>query len=62
MKRYQVILCACAFFLALGLVGSMDVAEAEAQAKVYERMVCKGHWPDYENRKPKCAGESGVQR
>jgi hypothetical protein len=54
MKRYQVILGACAFFLALGLVGSMDVAEAEAQAKVYNEMVCKGHWPDYEGRKPKC--------
>jgi len=54
MKRYQVILGACAFFLALGLVGSMDVAEAEAQAKVYEKMVCAGHWPDYEGRKPKC--------
>jgi len=55
MKRYQIILGACAFFIALGLVGSMDVAEAEAQAKFYERMVCEGHWPDYENRKPKCA-------
>jgi len=55
MKRYQIILGACAFFLALGLVGSMDVAEAEAQAKFYERMVCEGHWPDYESRKPKCA-------
>ena len=54
MKRYQIILGACAFFLALGLVGSMDVAEAEAQAKFYERMVCEGHWPDYENRKPIC--------
>jgi hypothetical protein len=54
MKRYQIILGACAFFFALGLVGSMDVAEAEAQAKFYERMVCAGHWPDYENRKPKC--------
>jgi len=56
MKRYKVILGACAFFFALGLVGSMDLAEAETQAKVYTDMVCAGHWPDYENRKPKCGG------
>lgn len=54
MKRYQVILGACAFFLALGLAGSGDFAEAESQVKVYEKMVCAGHWPDYEGRKPKC--------
>lgn len=54
MKRYQVILGVIAFFLALGLAGSGDIQEAEAQAKVYEKMVCAGHWPDYEGRKPKC--------
>ena len=54
MKRYQVILGVIAFFLALGLAGSGDIQEAEAQAAVYEKMVCAGHWPDYEGRKPKC--------
>lgn len=42
------------FFVAYGLVGSGDVAELEAQAKVYDEMVCAGHWPDYEGRKPEC--------
>lgn len=42
------------FFVAYGLVGSGDVAELEAQAKVYDEMVCAGHWPDYEERKPEC--------
>jgi hypothetical protein len=43
-----------AFFLALGLAGSGDVKEQEKIAEVYTEMVCKGHWPDYENRKPVC--------
>lgn len=42
------------FFVAYGLVGSGDVAELEAQAKFYDEMVCAGHWPDYEGRKPQC--------
>ena len=54
MKRYQIIILALAFLGALGFAGNGDVTEAEAQAKVYEKMVCAGHWPDYENKKPRC--------
>ena len=43
-----------ALLVGLGVAGSGDLEEAETQAKVYNDMVCAGHWPDYENRKPKC--------
>ena len=42
------------FILGLGLAGKGDLQEAQDQAKVYNEMVCAGHWPDYENRKPTC--------
>ena len=57
MKRYQIIILALAFLAALGFAGTGDVQEAEAQAKLYNKMVCAGHWPDYENRKPRCGDE-----
>lgn len=45
-------------FLALiavfGFVGSMDYEDAIAEHEHYEAMVCAGHWPDYDNRKPDC--------
>lgn len=40
--------------LGLGLAGSGDLQEAQDQALFYNEMVCKGHWPDYEQRRPKC--------
>lgn len=40
--------------LGLGLAGSGDLQEAQDQSRVYSEMVCAGHWPDYENRKPTC--------
>lgn len=54
VKNWHVAAFVLAFFLALGLVGSGDVKEQEKIAEVYTEMVCKGHWPDYENRKPVC--------
>ena len=39
---------------AIGLAGRWDMQEAERQAEQYRDMVCAGHWPDYENRKPEC--------
>lgn len=42
------------FILGLGLAGKGDLQEAQDQARVYSEMVCAGHWPDYENRKPTC--------
>ena len=45
-----------ALLIGLGVAGSGDLEEAETQARVYTDMVCAGHWPDYENRKPKCKG------
>ena len=40
--------------LALGIAGNGDIEAEETQARVYTEMVCAGHWPDYENRKPTC--------
>ena len=54
MKRYQLILALVALIAALGFAGNGDLEEAEKQAKVYTDMVCAGHWPDYEGRKPQC--------
>ena len=40
--------------LALGIAGEGDYQEAQDQAQLYDEMVCKGLWGDYEGRKPKC--------
>ena len=40
--------------LALGIAGTGDIEAEETQARVYSEMVCAGHWPDYEGRKPSC--------
>ena len=45
----------CAFFLIIfSLVGTWDYQDAVAQDDHYTRMVCEGHWPDYEGRNPQC--------
>lgn len=54
MKRYKIILGAAGFLFILGLVGTEDLKEEEQQAQLYNEMVCKGLWGDYENRKPNC--------
>lgn len=38
----------------LGLVGQMDMEEAQAQGKNYNDMVCSGAWPDYKEKRPSC--------
>lgn len=38
----------------LGLVGQMDMEEAQAQGKNYNDMVCSGAWPDYKDKRPSC--------
>ena len=54
-KRLTAIIMASLFLLlALGIAGNGDIEAEETQAKVYNEMVCAGHWPDYENRKPAC--------
>jgi hypothetical protein len=53
-KKTGMALCAVGFVL-FGMVGQMDYEEAVMQERVYAEMVCDGHWPDYENRKPDCA-------
>jgi hypothetical protein len=40
--------------LVLGIAGEGDYHEAQDQAELYDEMVCKGLWGDYEGRKPKC--------
>jgi hypothetical protein len=40
--------------LALGIAGNGDIEAEEDSAEMYIDMVCAGHWPDYENRKPVC--------
>ena len=54
-KRLTAIIMALLFvLLALGIAGNGDIEAEETQARVYAEMVCAGHWPDYENRKPVC--------
>ena len=55
MEKLTFIIMAILFaLLALGIAGTGDLQEAQDQARVYNEMVCAGHWPDYENRKPTC--------
>ena len=54
-KRLTAIIMASLFvLLALGIAGNGDIEAEETQARVYTEMVCAGHWPDYEGRKPSC--------
>lgn len=54
-KRLTLIIMASLFvLLALGIAGNGDIEAEEDSATLYTEMVCKGHWPDYENRKPTC--------
>jgi hypothetical protein len=55
VERLTFIIMALLFvLLALGIAGTGDIEAEEDSAKVYNEMVCKGHWPDYENRNPSC--------
>jgi len=55
MEKLTFIIMAILFaLLALGIAGTGDLQEAQDQARVYNEMVCAGHWPDYENRRPTC--------
>ena len=40
--------------LAFLIVGTMDYDDEVAAANHYDRMVCEGHWPDYNQRDPAC--------
>jgi len=54
-KRLTAIIMALLFaVLALGIAGNGDIEAEEDSARMYTEMVCKGHWPDYEQRRPKC--------
>ena len=54
-KRLYAIIMALLFaLLALGIAGTGDIEAEETQARVYSEMVCAGHWPDYEGRRPSC--------
>ena len=55
VERLTFIIMALLFVVfALGIAGKGDLQEAQDQAAFYDEMVCKGHWPDYERRRPKC--------
>ena len=55
VQRFTLILMALLFaLLALGIAGTGDIEAEEDSARMYTEMVCAGHWPDYENRKPTC--------
>jgi hypothetical protein len=54
-KRLTLIIMASLFVLiALGIAGTGDIEAEQDSARLYTEMVCKGSWPDYENRKPTC--------
>ena len=55
VERLTFIIMALLFaLLALGIAGNGDIEAEEDSARLYTEMVCKGHWPDYENRRPSC--------
>ena len=55
VQRLTLIIMALLFaLLALGIAGNGDIEAEEDSARVYREMVCKGHWPDYEQRRPSC--------
>jgi hypothetical protein len=55
-KRLTLIIMASLFLLlALGIAGNGDIEAEQDSARLYTEMVCKGSWPDYENRKPSCS-------
>lgn len=55
VKRLTLIIMALLFaLLALGIAGNGDIEAEQDSASLYTEMVCKGSWPDYENRKPTC--------
>jgi len=55
VQRLTLILMASLFvLLALGIAGNGDIEAEEDSARMYNEMVCAGHWPDYEGRKPSC--------
>ena len=54
-KRLTLIIMASLFvLLALGIAGTGDIEAEQDSAKLYTEMVCKGSWPDYEQRRPSC--------
>jgi hypothetical protein len=53
-RLYSIIMALLFALLALGIAGTGDIEAEEDSARMYNEMVCKGHWPDYENRKPAC--------
>lgn len=56
MRKLAGIASALALLAVFGLVGNMDYQDAKAEESRYAAMVCAGHWPDYDNRKPDCSG------
>ena len=38
----------------MALVGTMDYQDAVEERKLYDRMVCGHHWPDYKRLNPIC--------
>ena len=42
-------------FLAYGIVGTLDYEDAIEADRHYTEMVCAGHWPDYDDRRPDCS-------
>jgi hypothetical protein len=54
-KRLTAIIMTLLFaLLALGIAGSGDIEVEEDSARMYNEMVCKGYWPDYDNKNPVC--------
>ena len=61
-KRLYAIIMALLFaLLALGIAGSGDIEAEQDSVRLYNEMVCKGAWPDYENRRPSCDTVQSVQ-
>lgn len=44
--------------LALGIVGTMDLEDAKADANYYNDMVCQGAWPNYKQVEVTCNNQN----
>lgn len=49
------------FLLVFSLAGQSDYEVQDSELVFYSKMVCAGHWPDYDNVKPNCSEEEQQQ-
>ena len=54
MEKMIVTAAAILFVGIIGLVGAMDYEDEVLEQQHYIKMVCAGHWPDFNDISPEC--------